>query len=883
MKFSKLFYVHALRYAQRIDALLSVSVGTVFAYAITWVLNTSPLWKIITVFPAVYLMPGLLLLLLLRRSDVEQYDLRRLIVEGFFISTFINVLAVSVFILIGVPLAGKLFPAVIISMTLILTLINYVLHKPVRVSYQKTDLAILCLVFVTFLIATIVFNILPHIPTPDEASYFATARDTVLNNESYPTLSVYPGLNALLRGGFFWTLFLASFLCSTGLNSPYLASTVSCMFLPMIALTSSLLVPSGLKDRKILQVAIVFLTLSNPLLFELSGFGLNDLAIAFYMVFATVFFVKSFRTDKTGNVSISFRYLAISILSIFTVLLIKPYYLLLLVWYLVLIVFILKYRLHKVRKYRLFLYISIIPILMYELAFDFPYVAKFWLGWNIPSTAPFLYLGSPIERFLQIFLPSPWKPITVFSQNPIDSLSYMYRLLSPEVLGLIPAGLGLALPTTLILKRIRSNIQMKVLISVTSISLVLLLILFLSDAKGLYGRFWDIPRYSLFIYPLITVVSVIAVHEAFSENSLVTVITFAIPSILLLLINILLYTSKGGVYVGWDVGYNVNSDSLIPQSWTASILMLQLDIYIALMVATKIKFISRSRVSHLLDTYSLKKKLPLILLTSVLISNFYFSAFFVENTRYFKESGLKDLNETLKGLDTKLVLSNSIIYLRAFISDDVFTDNYLISLPVTKAEFDEFVLRDFNGTTLVIINNPRIYEIGYANVYKNELFNSSDLQLVSEENIDSYGEILVYRIKSSITLHENKSDVIVKDIQVDSSNMDIPTLKIDLDSPRSANVSIIVGTPIFSKILDVRLSHGLNHLEYPFEYRLSDGRDYGRYVSERSVVIIIEANGNILYSNTTTGFQLRDTWLIFYICILSSILLLYTFSRKIEA
>ncbi len=871
-----------IKHVRQINALFLVSVGTVVAYLISWLLNTSTLLRVITAFPAVYLMPGLLLLLLLRKPRGGLYDLKQLIVEGFFISTVINVLMVSVFILIGVPLAERFFPIVHICLTSILTLITYTLHRPIRVGFTKSDFAILCLISIGFLITTTVFSTLPHIPTPDEASYAATASDTMLKNENYPTVSVSPGLKALLQGGFFWTLLITSFLCSTGLNLPIQLSFISCMFSPLIALASSLLVPSGFKDRKILQVAIVFLTLSNPLLFELSGFALNDLAISFYMVFATVFFVKSFKTDEVGKVSISFRQLAISIVSIFTALLIKPYYLLLLVWYIILIAFMLKYRLYKVKKYKFFVYASIIPILAYELAFDLPYVAKFWLGWNTPWTYPFLFLGSPLERVLQIFLQSPWKSMTIFSQGPFDSLSYMYRLLSPEVLGLIPAGIGLALPAALMVKRIRSDVQMKVLILVTLISLVLLFILFLSDAKGLYGRFWDIPRYSLFIYPLIVVVSVIAVHEAFSEHSLAALLTLAIPSILLLLVHILLYTSKGGVYVGWDVGYNVNSVSLVPQYWTVSVLILQFNIYVILMMATRIKPISLRVTTNLLSTDILKEKLFLIFFVSILLGNFCFSAFFVENTRYFKESGLKDVNEILKGLDTKIILSNSFIYLRGVVSDDVFIDNYLISLPMTKAELDEFFSKDFSGTTFVIINNTCFYETGYANVYKNELINGNGLQLVYEKNIDSYGKILIYRINSSITLHESKSDVIVKDVKVDSSNVDSPTLKIDVSSPRSVNMSIIIGTLIFSKILDAKISPGFNHLEYPFEHKLSDGRDYGCYVSERCIVTIIEDNGNILYSDTIARFQLRDTWLIWYISILSSILLIYIYlSRKI--
>jgi len=616
----------------------------------------------------------------------------------------------------------------------------------------------------------------------------------------------------------------------------------------MIALTSLLLVPSRFRDKGFLQVVLVLLLLSNPLLVEFSGFALNDLGLSFYLLFAIVFLVNSFHTGKEKSPSILLEYLALSILSFIIAFLVKHHTLYLMVAYLILLFYTLKYKLYKVQKYKFLSYALIILPLMYELVIDIPYTAQAWLGWTTPWAGFFhihdFLIVAPIESVLTVFIPPPWSHTTVFTQGgSVEYLSYAYSLLSPEVLGLVPVGIGLLLPAVFLLKRIRSDAQMKVLTTFTSISLLTLFLKFLSQNPGLYGYFWDLPRFSLVLYPLLMVISVLALNEALSERHLVALLTFAASSIIFCLIQVYLSTSwVGRVYVGWGVIGKLD--------WTIWFLMPQLIVFLIAISIANINVVGlRIEITKHLPTLNLTRSLLFVLFLTTLLSNFYFSALFLNNNRYFKESGLEDVNDVLKGADTNFVLSNSRYYLRVFVSDDVFASNQLLSLPMTKIELDELIQKGFNGTTLVVVENPYFYELEYANVYANELLNSNFSRYIYEEKLDSYGKIIIYRVESSIALHESESDIIIKDVKIDSSNLSIPTLEIDVNSPTPANVSIIVGTSHFSKVLDAKISRGDNHLEYPFEYQLSDERYYGRYISEKCVVTIVEEDGNIIYRN----------------------------------
>jgi hypothetical protein len=136
-------------------------------------------------------------------------------------------------------------------------------------------------------------------------------------------------------------------------------------------------------------------------------------------------------------------------------------------------------------------------------------------------------------------------------------------------------------------------------------------------------------------------------------------------------------------------------------------------------------------------------------------------------------------------------------------------------------------------------------------------------------------KIIIYQVKGPITLHKSRSEISVNNVQVNVSNYLLPVLKINVSSPRTTNLTIIVGTLRFSKVFDAKIEAGNNTLEYPFEYKLSDGRSYGLYVADRCSVIIIDENGNVIYDNILERFQLTGNNLLVFMLLLISILVLY--------
>jgi len=1072
----------------RLILLLLISVE--LAFFILNLTSAPPLLKAILVLPSFYVIPGVILLTALRR-DID--NVVKLTIEGFFTSTIMSVILTLIMLIFGLPMIPFTYSLIVFILVLFLSVIALI--RKIKFKLSGSDSLLIAIAFSSYIALLVYFNGLPRLFTPDETSYIADMRDIVLKGSCSSWGSIFSSeIISLLHGRVFWLLFGASFLCVTGLPS-YQLNLLSCMFLPMTALISSLLIPSNFKNRKILQIASAILTISNPLLIEFSGFVLNDLAFSFYTLFTVAIFVESLRIDKVGNASINLRGLALPILSILILILIKPNILFLFPLYIIIICFVLKHKLYKTRKYKTVLCILIIPILAYELIIDVPYVLVVWFGWGDEAvrhaiwafTKPVITLGSPAEHFLGWFITTRWHRATIFSYDYFGYLNRIYRLLSPEALGLPFAGVGLGLPLILLLKEIRSNLQMRLITLFTSISLILAFFESLSNV-GL----GDINRYFLFIYPLIVVVSLGAFCVAFLEGNVRVLTVLIIPSVFLLQMSTSLSMEKDGVYIGYG----------LPKiNWTSVYLLFQLAIYLTLVILMKNATIPFKLLSKHLFKLHLPKVLFLSFIASILLSNVYFSGVFFDLSRYFRDVRLKNLDEPLRGMNTSFILSNSFIYLRDFVSDEVYVNNYVLPLPMTKQELDYFISKGFNGTRIVVTEDPTITSYEYANAYKNKLLQGGCilpeidqlnavlpnpnvvgsgcvLNLVPNANQNSFddasecrnngtayntlfiedeqgrnallfngqnsfvefkhnsalnitdaltvriwfrtscsqsgrfllekgdpysygiylttnstvlsfyvrlankgvvfasfngtfadnrlydvvgvfdgrhvqlyvngllranvdigfndtivasskplwigtwakrlffngtiynvqiynrtlssleiqlpylkdrpharpiyeatseegGKILVYQVEGPIILHKSGSDISVNDVQVDISNYLLPVLKINVSSPRTANLTIIVGTLRFSKVLDAKIEVGNNSLEFPFEYELPDGRSYGFYVASKCAVIIMDEDGNIIYDDVLGKSQLTDSDLLVFMALLISIFILY--------
>ena len=365
--------------------------------------TTSSLLMTVIAFPSLFVLPGVMLLAVLRRS---MDNMVKLMVEGFFVSTVMLVILTSFMLMLNFPLNPynySLAALVFVVFLSIFALTRRMEFKPIK--YNILSIALVLLVYVALLLY---FNRLPRLLFPDETSYIFSAR-MGLSNGAAPPMGVGPNTSeakALLQGRFFWIYLLASFIGVTGLPA-YQAGLLGTIFLVMTALASSLLV-----RNKWLSTAVFAIVVTSPLLFLFSALSLNDLAISFYAVFAVLFFLRSF--SKVGNsISISITNLLYSFSGIIILTLVKLNLLVFVAMWIVLVYIMLRYKLYKENlKYKIFLIAVLSPVLIYELCLDLPYVISLWIFRSRELAdlfGKFLFI-SPVEWFVRWFFDAIGEP-----------------------------------------------------------------------------------------------------------------------------------------------------------------------------------------------------------------------------------------------------------------------------------------------------------------------------------------------------------------------------------------------------------------------------------------------------------------------------------------
>ena len=672
-------------------------------------------------FPTVYIMPGLLSILLISKELTQSF--KQLIVLSFFLSTIIAVIVVSILMLFSITICT--FSIGIIYLFLNFTLITLltISGKTNQIRASRLDYTFLGISFIAYISLVCLFIHMPRLFTMDETSYITWSRYAILKGETYP-FGVQPAKFDWIRGRFFWTLLITSFIGATGLAA-YQSYVISLMFLPMIALASTLLIPSKFKGNRILEVAVFTLVLTNPLLLLFSGFILNDLAISFYLLLAILFFIRSFDKDPRGEISLDLNGLLLSFLILVIAFLIKENIVIMLPMYFILISYILRYKLYKFSKvWRAILCILTLPLIAYEVLVDIPYVISVWFTKNETLailTGKFLFI-SPAEWVLGLLIPTPWKPTTIFSHDFYGYLHYLYRMLSPEVLSLLVSGVGMALPLTLTLEEFRKDVRARLLIYIATTTLWLIYVNYLS-----INAFWDIPRYSLFMTPVLIPISLAALYEVFSENSITIGIMLILPMILLMWIQSLLTIKEGGVLVSYG---------LPKLSWTSNILTIQAVIYITFLMILSAHVVRATNETSPVD--SLRKRFKLIinigrykkivnirrfvfiiLIVTVFVTNMYFSAYSILNSSFHRDNETKNINSLFSNisLSNVLVISNFYAYMRPYAPDHLIKNDYLLPPPMTEEKFREFLRVAPNNTLLVISHDPDITWYEYGNKY----------------------------------------------------------------------------------------------------------------------------------------------------------------------
>jgi len=560
----------------------------------------------------------------------------------------------------------------------------------------------------------ITLNNLPRLFTPDETDYIFNAR-AALNGQAY-TMGVYPyrsDLAALLSGRFFWTFLLASFLGSTGLQ-PHEAYLIGPAFLAMTALALTLLVPRSLENNGKVRLSVLLLIVTNPLLILFSGISvLNDLAIAFYALTALVFFARSF-TSSENKVALETTWLLKVLTLVVIVTLIKPNLMFFFGMWIWLAYVGIRHKLYKfsIGHKILFVLLIVVPI-AYELLIDVPYVIAVWFLRN-ETLGVFLQrfiFESPMERILGAFIAPLGETggTTLFTQGWIDHLDHLYAMLPPEGLGLPISSLALVLPTTLLLKRLRKNIQLRTTVLIITISLIFFYIMSV-DHLG------DISRYTLIIVPPLILLTVISYYELFSNLSTHSLLLLSLPMVIFLWINHILSGAKGGVFLG---------NGIQRLNWTYDVSVLLFLSYMGLVALLtkaqgfKMKVKLCGRAIRGISAIIRWKATFYVLILILISSNLYSSFSLVSRSSSFEDRELTHIGGVVdKYTENRMVIANNYIYLRPYVSDKVLFKG-LFPLPITEDEFYDFIKMAPNGTVL-LISNDEATSYGLANAYINK-------------------------------------------------------------------------------------------------------------------------------------------------------------------
>jgi len=677
-----------------------------FGFSLTAV---PPLLKAIIAFPALFIIPGAMLLTILIKRIYT--NALQLVVEGFFISTIIMVMLTSVMLALGLSLTSFNYSIIALSFVSILAIIGFT--KKIEIKPSKHDILLLALVFTVYVVLMFFLSTFPRLITPDETTYIFSARMGILNGKILP-MGVAPNQSSvivsLFQGREFWIYLLDSFLGSTGMPA-YQAGLIGVGFLIMTALASSLLV----KGKGKWLSAVVFGAVAfNPLLFSFSSLALNDLAISFYAVFAVLFFVKAF-TKKGKDISLNLAPLSFSLISIIVLTLIKPNLLVFLVIWIILVSIMFMYKVYKQnKKYKLLSITIFLPVVGYELFIDLPYVISVWIFRNgiVGGFFKSFLLISPIELFTSWFVAPWWNPSasTVFTHSFSTCIAYFYGFLMPESSSLLVSAIILALPILIISRDMRKELDKTILTLIVLLSLCLFYFTALSSFN-----LSDVARYSLWMIPLWIPLALMTLQDIYDSSSFKKFFPVLVTAVVLLWINIWLSETNGGVYIGYSLPSLVTTDALLAQFMGMIVL-----ISLLFFREDLSKFGSAiGKKLSALKIVNLKKTVFCFLIILILSNSFYFASQFMEKSSLYENHGLTTISNALGNVadNGSLVFANNYIYMRPYMTDQMFEEGLLLPPPDTETEFLSLLQVAPNNTVVLINNDQAISWYEYANNY----------------------------------------------------------------------------------------------------------------------------------------------------------------------
>jgi len=843
-----------------------LSVGFVVLYLLASVFKLDPLFRAVITFPAVFIIPGLFLLLLTHRGKIP--CLSQLIVESFVISTAFNVLFVIFLVLAGIPVSENVYAIFMVILLLIMFFSYFKARKHLAITPAKGDYFLVFATFLTYTFAIILFSCVPRYFTPDETDYILNGR-AVLNGEVLTMGARISGseLTTLLSGRPFWTFLTSSFLAATGLP-PESAYLIGPFFSTMTALAMILLVPKNLKEKGMFRPVILLLLLTNPLLVMFSGIGgLNDIAVAFYVTTAIVFFAKSFM-KKGDKVSLEITSLLKALVLLGIAALIKPYLPIIVffgmwIW---LAYVILRYKLYRLSMaYKLIAVFSIVIPLLYEVLIDIPYVVAVWLLKNqaIIDFHQRITFISPADLLLSLFIkyPNRTNAVTLFTQDPLNYFETLYSMLTPEVIGITMSALALVLPIAMFSKPFKQNVQLRATLFITQISMILSYIWMV----GTGVTPWDVPRYFLSLLPSLMLITTIWLYDLFSNLSKRALFLLHIPMVVLLGINYVLLMTRGGVMLGWGS----------PRfTWTYIPLTVMILSYAILVIILKTRglnpIVKLCRRNAIVKGFSgnTRMKAFYILTMIILFSNLCFSYSLISYSIGFTDHRLKYMATVVNEYaENKVIVASNYAYLRLYLGDETLFKGLVVPLPISESEFFDLLKIVPNGT-LLLITNDMFISYGPGNEYikfpatdiitpQNSSMNNSSPAYalrIYHENLP-YGEFNLYRIMNDVNINNEKGNTTVNDARILVQDDEI-ILNLNISSPKPTKIFTFIRADDgrFVKAYNTSLQAGNNDVKYSFD--VNSPYRYSVSLSQ-PLVFIIDSEGHIIYNQVVYKFNIK--------------------------
>jgi hypothetical protein len=571
-------------------------------------------------------------------------------------------------------------------------LFYYFRKKKLVIVYNKTELVSLSVIFIASLVMLYIIISLPHVPTPDEDYYITNARLLLNYGQAFPISSTAywtENLVALFTSRTQWVSIIASFFYSANV-SPLYSDCVSLIFLSGMCVASLLLIPERHRDYALI-VTIPILVFSNIVLTMLSGFALNDLAVAFYDVASLLFFINSFK-ENSGKIELSARNLFMAIMLQSFVLLIKFDIIFTIPFVLVLVVYIFRFRLYRSAIGKIITVLAMLPVL-YEFAIDIPRNVALYVFKTraLEFLAGFLPV-SPVESLILLFISTPYSQITVFSYAPLDYLWRFYVVFSPENLTILIASMAIFLP--FLLRKAPYAFKFKNMVLIT---LLAMLLQFVQAIQS--GDWFDVPRYYASVIAPLTVACIILYFDWIRSKLYMMLVPLA-GMLFLAWSNIVLTGQYGGVPISWNAGLTV----------TLSVLVLQIVAYTTLTLALFFLMTNKAvRIFKPLGTITRSLKLQarkvafLILILIAVAGNLYFGSIAYANSPSVRDYGLSALTTVA---NQGIVFSNSYA-LGTYSSNSLFRGGFISSMPSAE-EFNSLIESMPNGTGLVLFNNSTV-------------------------------------------------------------------------------------------------------------------------------------------------------------------------------